>query len=239
MQWSFVEGQFAKAVFWVYTAAEARKRGEQEGLETLLVHADNVVFYPRDQNVSRGLRFTPKNTAWGVRWQHWNSKELTGVHTSSGAWGLMRWYAQNLTNPSILHLYWGVLHGCRQLVTCVLWFISKTSATRIYTLGIKTAIEKMEEGADDVKSLWSLWIGLHLCYNEGFNEWPKGRPGGNFKRPSQFGSKAATRLCEVGIASNRGSACRGEHVPGPCTHRPSHSGNFSQVKTRMTFLGWL
>ena len=27
---------------------------------------------------------------------------------------------------------------------------------------------------------------------------------------------------EVGVASNRGSACRGECVPGPCTHRPSH-----------------
>ena len=25
----------------------------------------------------------------------------------------------------------------------------------------------------------------------------------------------------VGIASNRGSACRGEYVPGSCTHRPS------------------
>ena len=32
----------------------------------------------------------------------------------------------------------------------------------------------------------------------------------------------ATRLHEAGIASNRGSACRGEYVPGPCTHRPSH-----------------
>ena len=30
------------------------------------------------------------------------------------------------------------------------------------------------------------------------------------------------RLHEAGIASNRGSACRGEYVPGPCTHRPSH-----------------
>ena len=39
---------------------------------------------------------------------------------------------------------------------------------------------------------------------------------------SQFGLQAATRLHEVGIASNRGSACRGEYVPGPCTHRPSH-----------------
>ena len=39
---------------------------------------------------------------------------------------------------------------------------------------------------------------------------------------SQFGLQAATRLREAGIASNRGSAYRGEYVPGPCTHRPSH-----------------
>ena len=42
------------------------------------------------------------------------------------------------------------------------------------------------------------------------------------KKSSQFRLQAATRLHEVGIASNRGSACRGEYVPGPCTHRPSH-----------------
>ena len=44
----------------------------------------------------------------------------------------------------------------------------------------------------------------------------------NSESPSQFGLKSATRLHEAGIASNRGSACRGEYVPGPCTHRPSH-----------------
>ncbi len=38
----------------------------------------------------------------------------------------------------------------------------------------------------------------------------------------QFGLQSATRLHEVGIASNRGSARRGEYVSGPCTHRPSH-----------------
>jgi len=27
---------------------------------------------------------------------------------------------------------------------------------------------------------------------------------------------------KLGIASNRESACRGEYVLGPCTHRPSH-----------------
>ena len=42
---------------------------------------------------------------------------------------------------------------------------------------------------------------------------------------SQFGSQSATRLREAGIASNRGSARRGEYVPGPCTHRPSHHGS--------------
>ena len=43
----------------------------------------------------------------------------------------------------------------------------------------------------------------------------------NSETTSQFGLQAATRLHEVGIASNRGSACHGEYVPGPCTHRPS------------------
>jgi hypothetical protein len=38
----------------------------------------------------------------------------------------------------------------------------------------------------------------------------------------QFGLKAAIRLHEVGIASNRESARRGEYVPGSCTHCPSH-----------------
>ncbi len=38
----------------------------------------------------------------------------------------------------------------------------------------------------------------------------------------QFGLQSATRLHEVGIASNRRSARCGEYVPGSCTHRPSH-----------------
>ena len=39
------------------------------------------------------------------------------------------------------------------------------------------------------------------------------------------GANPPTRLHEVGIASNRRSACCGEYVPGPCTHRPSHHGS--------------
>ncbi len=52
----------------------------------------------------------------------------------------------------------------------------------------------------------------------------------NLKKPSQFGLLSATREHEVGIASNRGSACRGEYVPGPCTHRPSHHGSWFYPK---------
>ena len=33
----------AKAAYWTITDAEARKRGEQTGLDTLVVHAVNVV----------------------------------------------------------------------------------------------------------------------------------------------------------------------------------------------------
>ena len=46
------------------------------------------------------------------------------------------------------------------------------------------------------------------------------------KITSQFGLQSATRLHEAGIASNRGSECRGEYVPGSCTHRPSHHGSW-------------
>src|SRR6516225_7945852 len=58
----------------------------------------------------------------------------------------------------------------------------------------------------------------------------EGRPCANLKKPSQFGLLSATREHEVGIASNRGSACRGEYVPGPCTHRPSHHGSWLYPK---------
>ncbi len=81
---------------------------------------------------------------------------------------------------------------------------------------------KPEEGGDDVKSSWPLCPGLHTCYNGGYNGLPTREGELISKRPSQFGLESATRLHEVGIASNRGSACHGEYVPGPCTHRPSH-----------------
>ena len=79
----------------------------------------------------------------------------------------------------------------------------------------ETAGVNSEEGEDDVKSSCPLCLGLHACYNGRYNGLryceveliPKSR--------SQFGLGSATRAHEVGIASNRGSACHGEYVPGP------------------------
>ena len=42
---------------------------------------------------------------------------------------------------------------------------------------------------------------------------------------------AATRPHEVGVASNPESACRGECVPGSCTHRPSSHGSWECPKS--------
>jgi hypothetical protein len=54
--------------------------------------------------------------------------------------------------------------------------------------------------------------------------------GANPQKISQFGLVSATRDHEVGITSNRGSACRGEYVLGPCTHCPSRHGSWFYLK---------
>ena len=121
-----------------------------------------------------------------------------------------------------------VVHGCRQLVSGDVGLSPATSATPApccqHSVGDSrgTAGVKPEEGGDDVKSSCPLCPGPHTCYNGRYRglrpregeRIPQSRP--------QFGSEAATRLREAGVASNRGSARRGEYVPGPCTHRPSH-----------------
>jgi hypothetical protein len=93
-----------------------------------------------------------------------------------------------------------------------------------------TAGDKLEEGGDDVKSSWPLHPGLHTCYNGRYNGLRYREVEPIPKNRSQFGLQSATRLHEVGIASNRGSACRGEYVPGPCTHRPSRHGSWHYPK---------
>jgi hypothetical protein len=87
---------------------------------------------------------------------------------------------------------------------------------------VETAGDKPEEGGDDVKSSWPLCPGLHTCYNGRYRELRDREVELISKSRSQFGLYSATRVHEAGIASNRGSERRGEYVPGPCTHRPSH-----------------
>ena len=70
----------------------------------------------------------------------------------------------------------------------------------------KTAPVTGEEGGDDVKSSWPLRPGLHTCYN-GADSGKQDRKVEQIpENRSQFRSKSATRLREVGIASNGGSA---------------------------------
>ena len=85
-----------------------------------------------------------------------------------------------------------------------------------------TAPVNGEEGGDDVKSSCPLRPGLHTCYNGRYKGMQDREVELNPKSRSKFRLESATRLHEGGIASNRVSARRGECVPGPCTHRPSH-----------------
>ena len=71
---------------------------------------------------------------------------------------------------------------------------------------------------DDVKSSWPLCLGLQTCYNGCYKGLQHCEVERIPKKQPQFRLKSATRLHEVGIASNRGSACHGEYVPGSCTH---------------------
>ena len=69
-----------------------------------------------------------------------------------------------------------------------------------------TAGIKPEEGGDDVKSAWPLYPGLHTRYNGRYNGSLSREVEPILKSWSQSGLQAATRLHEVGVASNRRTA---------------------------------
>ncbi len=124
-----------------------------------------------------------------------------------------------------------MVHGCRQLVSWDVGLSPATSATLTvschHSVGHsgRTAVDNTEEGEDDVKSSCLLRLGLHTCYNGHHKELQYGNMEPISKKWSQFGLWAETRPHEVGVASNPESACRGECVPGSCTHRPSRHGS--------------
>ncbi len=101
-----------------------------------------------------------------------------------------------------------VVSSCREI-----WVKSRNERNPCFQLPASnvgdsggTAGDKPEEGGDDVKSLWPLRPGLHTCYN-GRYSWKQYREVEQIHetRP-QFGLESATRLHEVGIASNGRSA---------------------------------
>ncbi len=94
-----------------------------------------------------------------------------------------------------------------------------------------TAGDKPEEGGDDVKSSWPLCPGLHTCYNGRYRVQRNREVEQITESRSQYGLESETRLHEGGTASNRASAWRGEYVPGPCTHRPSHHPSWGYPKS--------
>ena len=59
----------AKATYWTATDTEARKRGEQTGLDTLVVHAVNDEYYVSGPKGLRCRSQRNKYSTWGVRSQ--------------------------------------------------------------------------------------------------------------------------------------------------------------------------
>ena len=59
----------AKAAYWTVTDTEARKRGEQTGLDTLVVHAVNDEYQVLGTDSSRCRSKRIKYSTWGVRSQ--------------------------------------------------------------------------------------------------------------------------------------------------------------------------
>ena len=93
-----------------------------------------------------------------------------------------------------------------------------------------TAHASGEEGGDDVKSARPLRPGRHTCYNGRY----RGQPPGDRERISKAGLSSdrslqpdSVKLDSLVIAHQ---PWRGEYVPGPCTHRPSHHGSHSHPK---------
>ena len=94
----------------------------------------------------------------------------------------------------------------------------------------ETAADNVEEGGDDVKSSWPLCPGLHTCYNGVYRGKQDRKVEQILKvRPSSDRGLqlALVKVESLVIADQHG---RGEYVPGPCTHRPSHHESPLQPK---------
>ena len=93
-----------------------------------------------------------------------------------------------------------------------------------------TAQINWEEGGDDVRSVWPLYLGLHTYYNAQY----RGKQASDCKQIPKSGPSSDWRLQ---LASMKPESLvmahqlrRREYVPGSCTHRPSHHGSRSHPK---------
>ena len=95
----------------------------------------------------------------------------------------------------------------------------------------ETAWVNQEEGEDDVKSAWPLYLGLHTCYNGRYRrqlsreveQIPKTDPSSD--RSLQLDSLKPELLVMANQLHRR------EYVPGSCTHRPSSHGSWFHPKS--------
>ena len=175
---------------------------------------------------------------------------MTGAHTSGGGCGLIRGYAKNLILVLTCTDQPGESRATPSGGTCTgaAWLSSaRVARRRVQSLNERnpcvqlparhggdsgrTAGVKPEEGGDDVKSSWPLCPGLHTCYNGPDRASPLREQAPIAETGPQSGLRAATRPHEGGVASNPESACRGECVPGSCTHRPSRHGSREYPKS--------
>jgi len=81
-----------------------------------------------------------------------------------------------------------------------------------------------DESGDDVKPLWPLWVGLHICYNEDVSSRVENSFSPRNKRsPSTDRFLQFERVKEESPVIANQTSC-GEQVLEFCTNRPSRSG---------------
>jgi hypothetical protein len=124
-----------------------------------------------------------------------------------------------------------VVHGCRQLVSWDVGLSPVTSATLVFSYySKKTANDMLEEGKDDVKSSCPLCPGLHTCYNGYDKKLQLCEKKLIFKHTLSSDCRLQLAYMKVESLVIAGQLYCGEYVPGPCTHRPSHYGNWLNLK---------
>ena len=94
-----------------------------------------------------------------------------------------------------------------------------------------TAGDEPEEGGDDVRYSCPLCPGRHTRYNGRYNGL-RPREGKLIPKAALSSDRRLQPACvkpESLVIADQ--PCRGEYVPGPCTHRPSSHGSWECLKS--------